>query len=356
MQPTFPITDLNTYSSKDVENGEYAKVWSDAVVKRAKEEFNEIGCKLYLIEQYINYETTDFIFGYTTHDNEPLDENDVFHIFNDIASGSKRMCFAIADNKITLNVVRDDEGQFPINHQTLFEHAYQRDDKPLQAIIGLDNKQEPIYLDLTNHLFIDQDIASTIVFDGILASLIYQYRSDELNFLVITPNSFEFIPYDRLSYLSKSVSDSFNCISTLVELEKIIEEREFKNEIEVNPKHQPLIVMMHDYNELERTNPELNYVVKRLIKRCVNIGIIFVIQQKANTFVNALFDESIKQIVSLSNFKLFSTESDDEKLGDYEFIYQQNNNLKRGTMCEKRGTMYELTTGELDRIVNRFEK
>lgn len=349
MQPTFPITYLNTYSSKDVENGEYAKVWSDAVVKRAKELFNEIGCKLYLIEQYINYETTDFIFGYITHYDEPLDENDVFHIFNDITSGSKYMCFAIADNKITLNVIRDDEGQFPINHQDLFKYAYQRDDKSLQAIIGLDNKQEPIYLDLTKHLLIEQDDASTIVFDGILASLIYQYRNDELNFLVLTPNSFEFISYDRLSYLLEPVSDSFYCISTLLELETVIEERELKNEVEIHPKHQPLIVMIHDYNELERHNPELNYVVNRLIKRCIDVGIIFVIQQKANTFVNTSFNELIEQTISLSKYKLFSTENDIEKLGDYEFVYQQDDVLKKGTT-------YELTTDELERIVDRFEK
>lgn len=349
MQPTFPITYLNTYSSKDIENGEYAEVWSDAVVKRAKELFNEIGCKLYLIEQYINYETTDFIFGYTTHYDEPLDENDVFHIFNDITSGSKYMYFAIADNRITLNVVRDDEGQFPINHQDLFKHAYQRDDKPLQAVIGLDNKQESIYLDLTKHLLIEQDNASTVIFDDILASLIYQYQNDELNFLVLTPNSFEFISYDRLSYLLEPVSDSFYCISTLLELETIIEEREFKNEVEVHPKHQPLIVMIHDYNELERHNPELNHVVNRLIKRCIDVGIIFVIQQKANTFVNTSFNELIEQTISLSKYKSFSTESDNEKLGNHEFIYQQNNNLKKGTM-------YELTTDELDRIVDRFEK
>lgn len=196
---------------------------------------------------------------------------------------------------------------------------------------------------------IEQDNASTVIFDDILASLIYQYQNDELNFLVLTPNSFEFISYDRLSYLSKPVSDSFYCISTLLELETIIEEREFKNEVEVNPKHQPLIVMIHDYNELERHNPELNHVVNRLIKRCIDVGIIFVIQQKANIFVNTSFNELIEQTISLSKYKSFSTESDNEKLGNHEFIYQQNNNLKKGTM-------YELTTDELDRIVDRFEK
>lgn len=191
-------------------------------------------------------------------------------------------------------------------------------ENPLAFIVGVDETNNPIYLDLTQlvHLLIAGTTGSgkSVFLNSLLLTLIATHTPEEIRMIMIDPKQVELQQYVDFPHVDSVVTDMDEAEKVFADLVKEMERRytEFKEakvkEIAIYNKKNPdkkmpyIICVVDEYADLKDTNPDVDKSIKRLGQkaRAAGIHLIIATQRPSAKVLDGTIKANIQNAISFN--------------------------------------------------------